>query len=303
MLLPMRLIVCLGVLFWGMGTVSAQQAPASESDSDVQEEEQADQDPSGRAAMRREALDDEAARALFQAADSLYEGGRFIDAGRQFEAAFELSGRASLMFNAYLAYRDAGQLDDAIRCLALYLERVPDAPDHARLSNRLIAMREAQQQAQEEEAAVEAERARLQAETAEAERLAQAERERAEAERLRADEAGRRHPAGFVVGAIGVGSLITGGVMAIIANGRHSDLESACNDGICPANIDVENRRAELVRAQRATDGLLYTGAALTLTGILLVFVLPRRSQRDGGVTPSAQCDGQGCGLSLHGSF
>jgi tetratricopeptide (TPR) repeat protein len=85
---------------------------------------------------------DEDARQIFQAAQLLYEDGEFEQAGRMFERAYELSQRTSLLYNAYLAYRDGQMQADAARVLRQYLDQ-PDAQDRERLTPRLAALERA----------------------------------------------------------------------------------------------------------------------------------------------------------------
>lgn len=52
-------------------------------------------------------LADEQARAHFRVGQSMYDAGRFAEAAHEFEEAFRLSQRSELLFNAYVAFRDA----------------------------------------------------------------------------------------------------------------------------------------------------------------------------------------------------
>lgn len=308
---PMRLflttLICMG-LFSGHALAQPPADPAEEgaqadgdegeqADGDEGEQADGDEDPHGVAAMRREELSDAAAMSLFNAASSLYEAGRFLDAAQQFEAAYELSPRPSLLFNAYLAYRDAGRNESAVRSLAAYLENAPDAPDAERLTARLAAMRESAEQDATAAAEAAAERQRLAAEAAAAEL-------RAEQERQRAEEAieSRRSPVGIVIAAVGGTALVTGLVTALIANNRFRNLEEQCVDGtFCPQAADLNGVRPGLRRLQRTTDAMLFGGAALTITGLVLTFVL--KTSPSPAAEPTASCSFDSCELGVRGSF
>lgn len=295
-------LICMGVL---SGTAHAQppaEAPGEDAEQVAEQApEQAAQavdpdDPRGVAAMRREELSDEAAMSLFNAASSLYEAGRFLDAARQFEAAYELSPRPSLLFNAYLAYRDAGRNESAVRALAGYLDGAPNAPDAERLTARLAAMRESAEEDATAAAEAAAERQRLAAAAAAAE-------QRAEEERQRAEEAEERRPStlGIVLAATGGAALLAGAATALVANNRFTTLEEDCPTEFCSTRADLEENAPGIRRIQRATDVLLFGGAAVAITGLVLTFVL--RSSPTPAAQPTASCSSNSCELGVRGSF
>ncbi|MEM1418465.1 MAG: hypothetical protein AAGH15_26455 [Myxococcota bacterium] len=259
-------------------------------------------DPHGPAALRTRGLDDEAARSAFRVGQLLYEEGRFEEAGREFERSYELSRRGSLLFNAYLAYRDAGLLSEAARVLAAYLTVEPDAENADQLANRLRSL-EAQVEAQEAaDAEAEAERQRLEAER---ERL-QAERQQAlaEAEAAREEDQGGLNPLGFIVGGVGV-AMLGGGVAAgVIASGEFSDIEDACPNDVCAAGFDLQGSSDRVGAASLAADILLFGGAAVTIAGIGLLFL--ERGEDDPeapATTAGAACGPFGCTATVMGRF
>ena len=302
-------LVCMGLL---VGRAQAQppaEAPIEEAEQDGQDgqdgqtEQAVDEaDPHGVAAMRREELSDAAAMSLFNAASSLYEAGRFLDAAQQFEAAYELSPRPSLLFNAYLAYRDAGRNESAVRSLASYLENSPNAPDAERLTARLAAMRESASQDAAAEAASAAERERLSAVAEAAQREAEEERMRADEERRRAEEAESFNPVGIIMAATGGAALIAGTVTAVFARQRFKSIEENCPDGtFCALSANLDETLPSARRLQRTTDALLFGGAALAITGFVLTFVL--RPSSTPAAEPTASCSFDSCELGVRGSF
>src|SRR5262245_52034956 len=88
---------------------------------------------------------DEEARKHFQIGKLLLDSGRFQEATTEFESAYRLSGRPQLLYNLYIAHRDAGNTDKAVEALRGYLEKVPDAPDRINLEARLASLEEQQQ--------------------------------------------------------------------------------------------------------------------------------------------------------------
>jgi hypothetical protein len=65
-------------------------------------------------------LSDQQARVHFRAGRGLYDAGRFEQAAQEFEQAYQLSQRPELLFNAYVAFRDANDLGGAVRSLGAY---------------------------------------------------------------------------------------------------------------------------------------------------------------------------------------
>lgn len=245
---------------------------------------------------------DEIARARFVVGQRLYEAGRFADAATEFERAFEISGRSSLLFNAYLAHRDAGNLTDAVRTLEAYLRETPDAADHVQLTNRLNAMRETLASDQREQAdtraAAEAERQRLLEE-------AEQERQRTEAQRQRAEQAERRlAPVGLIGAGVGLAMVVAGGAMAFVAKSRSDSIQDACPTDRCPRLFDLGGELARARRAQRTTDVLVLGGAGIMVGGLIMAFVLrPNGEDSDDAIRPVAACTGDGCAFGATGSF
>src|SRR6187401_2652142 len=64
---------------------------------------------------------DEEARMRFELGRRYYDTGRFADAAAEFAEAHRLSGRMELLYNLFLAYRDAGDDVHAAETLRLYL--------------------------------------------------------------------------------------------------------------------------------------------------------------------------------------
>ena len=73
------------------------------------------------------------ARMRYQAGLAKYDAGLFAEAAEEFEAAYQASPRPELLYNIYLARRDAGQTERAIDALRRYLPHVDDEATHHRL--------------------------------------------------------------------------------------------------------------------------------------------------------------------------
>ena len=300
----------LATLLWAAApSVLCAQAPAEAEAEETVEvaaaAEASGEEQSGAAAMRTEGLDDEQARARFRVGQALYMSGRFLEAAEEFESAYRLSGRRSLLFNAYLSFRDAGDLANAVRTLELYLEGDRDAQDAQALSQRLEAMKrtlaENQEAEAESNAAAEAERQRL------AEQAAAADR-RAARERRRAEEASKRlNPLGWIVGGVGLGIMAGGVLSGVLALGARSDLEANCPDDRCVEGFDLEGEEKSVSRPRLAADILLFTGGATVAVGILLLFVGRGLDTDDdgaeAGTTAGLSCGPTGCTGTLRSTF
>ena len=251
------------------------------------------EDEEGAAAMRTEGLDDEQARSRFRVGQALYMEGRFLEAAEEFENSYRLSGRRSLLYNAYLSYRDAGQLAEAVRTLELYLEGDEDAEDAAQLRQRLEAMRVTLAEEQAAEAAARTERER---ERAEAQRQLEEAERRAEEERRRAEAAEQElNPVGWIIGGIGAGLLAGAAVAGGLAQNALGDLEDNCPNDRCVVGYDLESERKEVERPRLAADILLFTGVATVATGIVVLFV--GRGGASDDATPEPTTTGSlGCG-------
>ena len=170
------------------------------------------------------------------------------------------------------------------------------------LRHRLEAMRETLAEQREREAAEEAERQALQEERERLAREAEEARRRAEL----AEAEGGVSPVGIVVGGVGVGMLAGGLVSGLLANGQFDDIEAACPDQRCVVGFDLEGERATQDRLNRTTDVLLFGGAAVTLTGLVLLFVLDPATDDDDAGAPasaSASCGPTGCRADLTVDF
>ncbi len=239
-------------------------------------------------------LDDARAREHFQIATRYYDEGRFIEAAQQFEEAFQLSGRAELQYNAYIAYREAHQSVRAAAMLEGYLSQVPNAPDRVNLQARLEELRRV----------IEQDEQRTQQLT-DAERRAEEEARRAEQEaraRREAEAAPEAWP--WVVFGVGAAATIAGAVVGGVALGDASALRSECDDmGQCLPQTNFEERRDNAQTLALVGDVLLFGGGAVALTGLILGLVFGLGGGGDDAPQAVAACTADGCVGTIGGSF
>jgi tetratricopeptide (TPR) repeat protein len=234
---------------------------------------------------------DVTAQGHFRLGTRLYREGDFAGAAREFEESYRLSERPELLYNLYLAYRDASEIRPAADALRRYLEAVPDAAERPQLEARLARM--------------DAEIAAREAELAEAARRAEdAAEPREQTAPPDTPTPARRNPMrGVSFGLVGGGGAMLAGALAtgLAARGVHADLERACGAGPCdPARAgDADRGRALAV----ATDVLWVTGAVAASAGLALLFTVGRAEDDGPDMQATARCDGTGCGLTAQVTF
>lgn len=223
---------------------SAQTTPVPAPESNAAEAAAA---PSDETQMR--SLDDEA-RERFELGRTFYDAGRFQQAAEEFGEAYKLSGRPQLLYNVYVANREAANWEPAIAALRDYLDKVPDAPDRINLRARLSTLEAQAALQREQQARLEAEQKRN------ARPTTRIEKQRSNVPWILTGTGG----------ALLVGSLVTG----LMAKGKANDLKTECADGgkVCPQwrNDDAKTTRTLAI----TTDVLWSVGAATALTGIVL---------------------------------
>jgi tetratricopeptide (TPR) repeat protein len=244
----------------------------------------------------------------------MYGEGRFDEAAAEFDRAYELSGRPQLLYNAFLAHRDAGHVPEAVDRLRQYLEQSPDAGDRETLERRLAAMEETLAEQRRIANMSAEERAELEAENARAER--EAEEHRLAAERLRTDrdrEAQRRNPTPLIIMGAGAGVLVGGVIMGVVAKTTSlAELDDNCPGDVCVSGFDLDSTRSEARRRTITTDVLLSVGGATAVTGLVLYLVQRRRyaAEDDDAAAASARrtdvtggCGLTGCNMNVQVTF
>ncbi|HBQ10380.1 MAG: hypothetical protein RLP09_10675 [Sandaracinaceae bacterium] len=258
-----------------------------------------DQQPNAQQAMQgggmteERQLDDMRAREHFRVATAYYDEGRFVEAAEQFQEAYELSRRAQLLYNAYIAWREAHRSAEAANALETYLAETPEAPDRVNLEARLVELRRA--------VATEAEREQ---------RLTEAERE-AEANRIAAEEAERARRQAvsepeiwpWIVLGVGGAAVIAGAVVGGLALDEATSLSSECPGNFCPPGTDLDERRGNAQLLAGVADGLLIGGGVVAATGLVLSLIFGLGGDSEQPVSAEAGCGPTGCGVTLRGSF
>ena len=226
---------------------------------------------------------DEEARARFELAQRLYQDGEFARAAEEFERAYEAAPRAALLFNAYLAHRDAGQDARSAEVLRRFLETGEIEEERRRNLEARLAV--------------------LEREIAEA-----AERETRDASSERAEErpaegGGGLGPLPWVL--VGSGAAV---LVASVVTGALSFDAAARLDALCPSvhacTGDWRAAQSEGEGLAIATDVLWPVGLALAGTGLVL-WIVEATSSGSSEEAPQASigCDHHGCMAVVTGSL
>jgi tetratricopeptide (TPR) repeat protein len=80
------------------------------------------------------------AREHYQKGTSFYDLGRYQDAIKEFEAAYEIKNDPALLYNLAQSHRLAGNSDQALHFYRTYLRRFPKAPNRAEIEGRITAL-------------------------------------------------------------------------------------------------------------------------------------------------------------------
>lgn len=215
------------------------------------------------------------ARAQFQLGETLYSEGQFEEAATAFQEAYDASGRRELLYNLYLAWRDARRDARAADALERYLHAMEgeELDNRVLLERRLSALREAPD---------------------------------ADVEQVPIDLGhGMRQPRSpsivpWVVVGVGAAALVVGGITGVLALSKESDLLERCPERDCP---ELQSEADGGRRLARTTDALLIGGAIVTGAGIVWAVLDRRRARADGYIGTNWSCTPDGCLGSLEGRF
>jgi len=235
-----------------------------------------------------QSMSDDQARQHFKVGQSMYQAGRFAEAGAEWDKAYELSGRTALLYNIYIAYRDAGDWKNAARALEEFLAKGEvSVEERPTLQARLDVMK---REIAEQEAAAAA--AAQTPAPAPAEPAAPAEEPEQKAS-----------IAPWIVGGIGGAMVVAGIVTGVLTLTKKNEIDDACGaNNVCPSDFDLEEKRSSTKKMALVTDVLLIGGGVAVATGVVLGLLLegkPENSIESGNLS----CNGGGCTATLFGHF
>jgi tetratricopeptide (TPR) repeat protein len=233
------------------------------------------------------AADEAQAREAFQRGRIHYDNGEFDQAAVAFEQAYSLSRRHALLYNLYLAYRDANQQEKAAEALRNYLDRVEVIENRPQLEARLKALEEGIA----ERKAHEAQKAQAAAQPASVAPAAAVDSGAAEPENK------RWWVMPVVIGGVGAammaGSIATG----LMASSKQKELEDKCVNGTCDSSLKATADSGKTLTL--VTNVLLAGGGAVLATGAVLLFVKKPKASEQPSTSASVACTPRLCGGSV----
>ncbi len=237
------------------------------------------------------------ARDAFQRGRVHYDNGEFAQAAESFEEAYRLSGRDALLYNLYLARRDANQTEKAAEALRAYLTKVEVVENRPQLEARLKALDEGLAERHSRDA--------LSPQNPVETKQPAATAPAAEPAATPAAETGWWIvPVAVAAGGavLALASIGTG----LSASNKAKELDAGCTDGVCPARLKSTADQGKLLSV--TTDVLLFGGLTLVGAGVVL-YVLRMPRSAPGSETaratlrPDLGCSAVGCAGSLSLSF
>jgi hypothetical protein len=253
-------------------------------------------------------MTDQEAKAHFKVGKSLYEAGRFAEAAVEWEQAFTLSKKTELLYNVYVAYRDASDLPKAIDALQRYLDSAQVDPDtRINLQARLRAMQDASSRAPGPPP-VAAPAPQVAASTPASAEPAPVVASPAPAQPApRTTEPNADHSvAPYVLLGAGGTLLAVGVVTGIVASNKIAKIEDHCMNNICDAGYDLDGRRHDARGWRTATIVLAGVGVATAGVGAVLLLLRGGTSEREpraSALSPALGCGPGGCFGSIRGRF
>lgn len=293
------LLLSIGSCWLGAAEVQAQAAPAGSPRTGTPAAGPRGRSEEPRASTERastEKANEKAARDAFERGRVFYDAGQFDQASVAFEEAYKLSGRDALLYNLYLAYRDASAQEKAANALRGYLAKVPNIENRAQLEARLAALEQnLARQREQQAAAATTPNAPVEAPVASMTSTAPAPTEPSTTPAPASRSP--RFYAGISLAAVGAAAMLTSIATGVITKQREQKLQDSCDGRSCDASL--EDTATSGKRFARATDGLLFGGIALAGAGAaLLVFGGLERAEAHAAVRPhvvTASCSFDGC--------
>jgi tetratricopeptide (TPR) repeat protein len=242
------------------------------------------------------AVNEDEARAHFLLGRSHHDKGQFAQAAAEFEKAYASSGKATLLYNLFVAYRDANESAKAADALRRYLRDEPNVENRPQLEAKLAAM----------EASLASQPTPPPAGEPAPEPAQPAEPPAAPVTDVEAasepDEPSTFPVGPVVVMGVGGAMVLTSVITGIMASGKESDLEKGCPEKTnCPAELEDTKSSGETLAL--VTDVLLFGGLATAGAGLAWLLL----GGSDGGEAsePAAAvyCGPGACGGSVRVSF
>lgn len=234
------------------------------------------------------------ARMHFDLAQRYYQTGRFEEAAVEFEASYALTHFPELLYNQFLAHRDAGHFDAAIAALEAYIPFVENEAtrrSHEARLERMRAIRDGLRQPEDEPEGAEEEGASS---------AVAPEWHGVEAAPAPSRDGGDDLSfLPWTLVGVGAASLITGAILAGMAFGESAALDDMCGATSCAAGYRETQDRGYAFAL--GADILVIGGAVLVAGGLVWAIVADAMGEESPAI--AAGCGAEGCGVALTGSF
>ncbi len=236
---------------------------------------------------------DEQAKAHFRVGKSLYDSGRFAEAAAEWQKAYDMSKRPELLYNIYVAHRDANDASAATAALRSYLELAEVEPSRrVNLEARLRALEQAAAAQPPPEPTSE-----------QPKELAQAQPAPDPALEAAADEADMAAILPYALIGVGGAMVIGGVVTGLMTQSKIDEVEDGCPDEMCPAGFGLEGRVDDIDKLALVTDVLLFGGVAVAGVGAVLLILDDGEQAPAAAPAASLGCGPSGCMASVRGRF
>lgn len=256
---------------------------------------------------------EEQARAHFRLGRAHYDNGNFAQAAVEFEAAYRISQRAALLYNIYLAYRDANDTRNAAEALRKYLLLEKDIENRGQLESRLAALDRSLEEEPPPGAVAAPGPAQPQTPAPAAPAPEAAVAPAPAAPLAKPDAAAKPFPIVPVVlmgtgGAMIATSVVTG-LMVSSKQGEYDDARTACEKAencgsLTRARVqELHDLKGSGETLALITDILLFGGVAVAGTGVVLFLLDQGSEERPPSATASIACLPGRCGATLRGAF
>ncbi|MBX3270595.1 MAG: hypothetical protein KF729_10055 [Sandaracinaceae bacterium] len=228
---------------------------------------------------------DEDARLHFELGQRAYDRGEFVTAAEEFEIAYRLSGRPPLLYNRYVALRDAQMRPQAAEALRAYLRDAGEIPNRARLEVVLAQLE-----------------AELAGEPPAADPGPPSPTVRASVRAAAAPSAGLDVTGPVVVTAIGAAALVASVITGALALDRNAALSAACPGDVC-ADESARGLQSDVETLSVVTDVLWPVGAVAAGAGLVWLVVALASGASADRASVDFSCGPTGCGLTARGAF
>lgn len=208
-------------------------------------------------AAAQESAGDDEARARFSAGVIAYEAARYEEALADFQGAYELSGRAELLYNVGLSAERLRRDELAVESFERFLELRPDHEHAETVRTRLALLQRVNEDDVEGDGTESADTESADTESADTES---------------ADTEGPSRAGPWALGLAGGGMLVGGSVLLAIALADRAEIEGLTMQRAWP---DIEAQVASVPRRSGAGLALIAVGGAAVVGAILWRVLTP----------------------------